>query len=1023
MGLSFEHPAWLWGLLAIVPLCLVALTGFGSMSRWRRASAALARAALTVLIVAMLAGAQSVRETERLAVIGVVDLSGSVRRFGGFAPGEDAASFARRYFADRLENRGPDDLFGLVVFDGRSATIATPSRAPVLERSLDLLPIEGSDVAGALRHAAALVPPDAAGRLVLVSDGNATGGDPLEVASLLGARTAGGDGAMGERPSVPIDVVPITYRVDDEVIVERLDAPPRAPSGATVPLRVQMRSTGASSGVLRLLREGEPVDLGGEGGERRVTLDAGRHVEVLEVPLEAGRLSRFEVVYEPDVREGGTLAGDRSLENNRAEAFTTSPGESRVLLVDGVSSGIPDAAGSTLARTLRRDGLSVEVVAPSGVPSDLLGWQAYDLVILQNVSADAMPDGSMARLDAFVRELGGGLLVVGGPETLGAGGWRGSALEPILPVKLDLPEKLVTPEAAIVIVLDNSGSMRRGVLGSSRTQQEVANEAAARAIESLDPGDLVGVIAFNNSPFVVHELGPATDTARVAEKTRGILSGGGTNLPPAMEIARDQLLAVDAKHKHIIVLSDGQSQGAERLEGLARSIRDEGIRISSIAVGDGADLATLEAVANRGDGAFYHVLNPSVLPSVFLKAVRVVRSPLVREQPFEPVLLDTGSPLTAGLGTPPRLGGLVLTQARDEPTITYAIATPSGEPVLAHWAVELGQVAVFTSDAHRWADRWLDWDGYRTLWTRAVRLLSRSTGNEVGELTVRRDGARLSIGYEAFDDTGAPIDLLTVPATVYGPDGTPNPVRLHQTGPGVYEGEVSSPRAGNTIVIARPSLGGTSLPPLLAGVTVARNAEYARLSTDLRTLERIAETSGGRMLGPDAGADLFDRSIVEPRRTRTPLWPVLLGWTVGVFLLDVGTRRIAWDRLLGERTGGVEGARAVAGERVAALRGAKRAAKSRSRDGSAALSDQDAEKLRKAARARRFQQQEEELRRLRAREAPSKTKPVVNKPEAGGPDAPRTTDEGKASEPESGLLAAKRRARQRFEENGDGGTT
>ena len=236
MGISFAHPGWIWALLLAAPMCAVALTGFTSMSRWRRASAAFARALLTALIVAMLAGAQSVRETQRLAVVGVVDVSGSVQRFGAFGgPGsartdESVEARARRYFADQLANRGPDDLFGLVVFDGRSATIATPSRAPVLERSLDLLPIEGSDVAGALRHAAALVPPDAAGRLVLVSDGNATGGDPLEVAALLGARTAGGDGAMGERLSVPIDVVPVTYRVDDEVIVERLDAPPRAPS-------------------------------------------------------------------------------------------------------------------------------------------------------------------------------------------------------------------------------------------------------------------------------------------------------------------------------------------------------------------------------------------------------------------------------------------------------------------------------------------------------------------------------------------------------------------------------------------------------------------------------------------------------------------------------------------------------------------------------------------------------------------------------------------------------------------------
>lgn len=114
------------------------------------------------------------------------------------------------------------------------------------------------------------------------------------------------------------------------------------------------------------------------------------------------------------------------------------------------------------------------------------------------------------------------------------------------------------------------------------------------------------------------------------------------------------------------------------------------------------------------------------------------------------------------------------------------------------------------------------------------------------------------------------------------------------------------------------------MPPLLAGATVARNAEYARLSSDARTLARIAEVSGGRVLGWDEPVDFYDRSAIEPRRTRTPLWPVLLGWTVVVFLLDVGTRRIAWDRLLPERGGDRELQRiaAGAGQRVAALRGA-----------------------------------------------------------------------------------------------------
>lgn len=1023
MGVTFEQPVWLWAALVGLPLVAVGLRWFMGMGLWRRVSAVGARALLTALIAAMLAGAQSVRETDRLAVVAVVDVSGSVRRFADFGPGigdaSDPVGFARAWLDEATDGRGADDLLGLVLFDGRAVTIATPGRGRVFDRSTDLLPIDGSDLAGAMRHAAALIPADAAGRIVLISDGNATGADPAVAAAELASAVGPGGTA------VPVDVLPVTYRVDEEVIVERLDAPPRAAGGATVPLRVEIRTTAGTTGTLRLAREGRPVDISaGEntpGGGRRLSLGPGRHVVVLDVPLEDGRLSRFDVVFEPDIGPNGQPVGDRSLDNNGAQAFTISPGESRVLLVDGVDQGKAGGPGTVLARTLRRAGLDVEVVAPGGMPTDLLAMQAHDLVILQNVAAEEIPGGSMPALVAFVRELGGGLVVVGGPKTLGAGGWRGSELEPILPVKLDLPEKLVVPEAAIVLVLDSSGSMLRSVLGSSRTQQAVANESAARAVMSLDDKDLVGVIAFSNEPRVVVPLGPATDREGIAERTRSISSGGGTNLGPAMREAASQLNEIEAKHKHVIVLSDGQSQNAEGLPAIAASMRAQGIRLSSIAVGDEADLGTLETVANEGEGAFYHVLNPNVLPSVFLKAVRVMRSPLVREQPFEVALLDTGSPLTAGLtesqGTPPRLGGLVLTQAREEPTITYAMAAPTGEPVLAHWPVELGQVAVFTSDAHDWARDWLGWSGYEALWSRTARLLSRSTGGETGEMRVRRgEDGRVRILYEALDDSGRPIDLLDVPAVVYGPGGEPRRIRLRQTGPGQYTGEAPARTGGNYLVIAKPRLGGVSLPPVLSGTTVAGGAEYARLTSDMRTLERIAEAGGGRVLdaGDARGVDLFDRATIEPRESRTPLWPVLLAWTLAVFLLDVGTRRIAWDRLLPDRAAEAELRRIAgfAGQSVSALRdrrvakpggGATAAVGERAQ----ALSDADADKLRREAKRRRYEAYQEEIRRKRGEsEAPKDQEQ----------SKPKDTDT--AGEP-TGLMAAKMRARKRFESDGE----
>src|SRR5262249_3088036 len=151
---------------------------------------------------------------------------------------------------------------------------------------------------------------------------------------------------------------------------------------------------------------------------------------------------------------------------------------------------------------------------------------------------------------------------------------------------------------------------------------------------------------------------------------------------------------------------------------------------------------------------YYPVTNASLLPRFFLKAVRIIRSPLIREGRFDPVLLPTGSPLTAGLGKPPPLLGYVLTQARPEPTITYAMAAPTGEPLLADWPVGLGHVAAFTSDAHEWAAPWLDWPGYRQMWTQIARAISRPAAGTNYRLDTEAAGDTLRLRVDATGDDG-----------------------------------------------------------------------------------------------------------------------------------------------------------------------------------------------------------------------------------------------------------------------------
>jgi uncharacterized membrane protein len=827
-----------------------------------------------------------------------------------------------------------------------------------------------------------------------------------------------------------------------------VDVPPQAAQGATVTVRVVLRSTTDTTGRLDLLYEGDPLDINGAdpGMGRRVSLRAGMNVVPIDVELQDAVVHRFEPVFTPD-----DPTRDRIATNNRAESFTVTPGDGSVLIV----SSAEERRRSPLLQALLENDIRAETIEPQLLTNNLLALQAYDLIILDNVPADEIDRPVHKLLADYVAKLGGGLVMVGGPDSFGAGAWNNTDLEPVLPVKLDLPEEIITPSAAIVFVIDSSGSMAQQVLGGARTQQDIANEATALAITTLDKTDLVGVIAFESNYHVVQPLERNRDPADAAKRVRAISPNGGTNLYPAIDAAAKLLAEADANVKHVIALTDGVSLGdAEDGIAIAQRMHDDGITLSTIAVGDDADRTTLDLLARAGGGAFYSVQNPNVLPRVFIKEIRVVRRPLVRIAPFTPVVLSASSPLVAGMPRDyPPLRGVVLTQRLDDPKVTYALATPQGEPLLAHWFVGRGRVAAFTSDAHHWARDWLasGWPGYAQLWTQIARQISRPATGRNYELVTEINADQLVMRLDAFDQQGRPRDMLSVEGTIYLPDGSERDVRLGQIGPGTYEARVPATLRGNYVVALLPRQGERLLAPVVGGTSRAVGPEYRALSSNVGLLRDVAEITGGRILSlqdPDADA-LFDRSRVEPARAASPLWPTLLAWCFVVFLLDVGTRRIAWDRLItrelrqeiASRAIGVararseRAARTVEGLKSAEVRKAAprregppppppplrryvRSATGASPPAASPAPTGPSESQRQAdaeLERRRVALRKQALDQLGGRDRPPEAPTKRPAPETG------KTDEG---EPDTtaGLLAAKRKLRARYEEESADGS-
>ena len=270
---------------------------------------------------------------------------------------------------------------------------------------------------------------------LLVSAGAGTGKTTTVVDHILYLIGVPVDGECAAEPIPLRDIAAITYEVSGDVQVVRVESPPTAQPGQTVTVRVVLEATTQTTGTLHLRREGQPIDLNGlaPGSSRRIRLPAGRSVQLAQVTLGETPINRFEATFEAD-----DPAADALLVNNRADSFTATPGRGTVLVLDRRG----DPTVNLLSEALRQAGVPTEVLLPQALGEDLLSFQRYDLIILDNVAAFELNGLQQKLLSRYVHDLGGGLIMVGGEQSFGAGGWNGTDVEDVLPLELDPPKEL-----------------------------------------------------------------------------------------------------------------------------------------------------------------------------------------------------------------------------------------------------------------------------------------------------------------------------------------------------------------------------------------------------------------------------------------------------------------------------------------------------------------------------------------------------------------------------------------------------
>lgn len=817
-------------------------------SQWRWAERA--RLAVGALLVLGLVLPSIPLPSRRVAVVVVADVSASLG---------SSTDAVESVVAEVFGARGRNDVAAVVAVDANAhidASLSTDWKKFSTTRDP-----QATDLAGGLRVAGALVPTDRASRIVVISDGRPTTGDATSEIDRL--RDA----------DIPVDVVTVEPMTPEDLAVVSVDVASRVRTGDRVDVAVSIEATTPQQTSVELRANDEIV------GTKVVDAPAGRS----EV--------RFDVAVPEatSIRWRATVAGPANgrTENDRAGASTRIEGVPNVLVVEGF-----EGSGSAISAALGAAGNNVSVLAATAL-SSISQLATVDIVVLADVAAKDFSRAQMTIVDQAVRELGVGLLAVGGTNSFSAADYLGSDLEALLPVTSEAKDPKRRSRLAQVFAVDTSGSMGachcaddadgdNSRLEGGVRKTDIAHEAIELALGEFRPDDQAGVLGLDSSFRWLAPLAPVGDAADLGKAIGGLApdsAGSGTKLGSALDEAAAALRNSDTGLRHVVLFTDGfVDQGQfTKLEADAAALREEGITVSVFGTGEGA-ARQLQSIATAGGGRFYAGRDLKELPDLLLEETKVVARQLIVEGEFVPERTSNAA-IVSRLDAAPVLRGYLATTERPTATVHLRIGEDR-DPLLATWQVGLGRTAAWTSDGGtRWAAGWSGWDGAVTFWSDLVRSLAPQPAGEVS----MRFGERETMLVATFGDDVP--DGATVNATVTSPDGTAQVVTMRRIDQRTFEAEAPTGPAGSYTAAVTAEVRGSAVGSMSAVAERGFSDEFLARSADRDWMQTLSSSTGGR--GEIAASAAFERTGTRKGERDLDLrWMMLLlgliGWIAAI---------------------------------------------------------------------------------------------------------------------------------------------
>jgi uncharacterized membrane protein/secreted protein with Ig-like and vWFA domain len=776
----------------------------------------LTRSLVIILLVLALSGLRiPLKAFRNLVLVYVMDSSDSIRDFD--------RAWMQNFMIRTTGALKVEDKAGLISFAGGSNVELSPiiraeaERALATKRNLKKIGGEFTNIFGGIQAALAMLPRNAVGRIVLLSDGNENLEEAQKAAQL--ARDLG----------TKIYPILLPERKYHDILLDSFNIPETAKEGEAFRLKVTVLNTSdvSTTGGLEIFHENVLIS------KETLNLSPGLNSYERSYTISDPGTYQFSAVVD------SVMDSDRR--NNKMVTSITVRGRSRILVVDGEG-----AKKSFLSKALKFKDISVVVKGVEGLPQTLAELGEYDLLILNNVPAKEVERNQMEMIQQYVRNFGGGFVMVGGEHSFGSGGYTKTIVEDILPVNSEENISYKFKQALLYLVLDHSSSMRGEKI-------QLAKKAALRVLKQLKDHDMLGVILFDST---FHEILPLTIVHKnrrkiAAQINRITTSKGGTNIYPALESAYNGLKSAQKgfknlpiQVKHIILLTDGKTYGGD-FTGLAKAIAKARMTVSGIAIGYKADVQLLAQISKLGKGLFHHPSDINKLPNVFSVDLEnaISKAPFV-ERVFKPKKKGEGKMLKGIKDFPPLKGYMVTTGKPGADILLESTTRGINDPVLATWRYGIGKTTAYTSDVDaRWSAKWIEWDEFSKFWSQVARYTMRQKYPVSYRLSAKRIPQGAILIAESRGKENPAGELV---GGLVSPDGKSQDIYFKKTAPGRYEAQVKIEQFGKYLANIREKKDGKIYTFSTQGLVISPSLpEYRKFSPNKELLKKVASITGG----------------------------------------------------------------------------------------------------------------------------------------------------------------------------------